>query len=472
MNTYVIINNGVDTRFKIIMNEQTGYFNITKTAKLFKDVEKEEFQASGTENQLEENSPQVKYCSQRGKLIKDWFRNRDVKEKVAECERLNNLRSGECCFTIRKGELKYQGTYIHPMLYDHFMAWLSPKYSMRVSAILRTHHEAANMKVLAQKDVKIDMQSKKIDTLISDIRELKDINNDQTAKMDDQNAKIAELLSYGKNIQEELGEVREEVMDVKHHYGNLYDVFEDVHDEMVSTKKTVKKVADHLEEKSFASTMNPDPEGLHHNALVMFKKIGQNYTVNNIAGQSAYVNTRKTELEIDGFTTMIDKFYQANPIDFRRNVQQAVNGHIDKVLEPLNAPIIAAREALKREIDEHNLMLQEDIPQSNERLAERVRVFNLTATGRDVIRLVSNGARYAGKYNKTFARVRFYENEMRKYKMEVRNPKYKLKTLPIKVCSRFIVWRPNSMISFETLKALIHDVNKKTQKSPYQSDDE
>ena len=293
-----------------------------------------------------------------------------------------------------------------------------------------------------------------------------------SAKIDDQTAKIDELLSYGKNIQEELGEVREEVMDVKHHYGNLYDVFEDVHEEMVSTKKTVKKVAEHLEEKSFASTMNPDPEGLHHNALVMFKKIGQNYTVNNIAGQSAYVNTRKAELEIDGFTTMIDKFYQANPIDFRRNVQQAVNGHIDKVLEPLNTPIIAAREALKREIDEHNLMLQEDIPLSNERLAERVRVFNLTATGRDVIRLVNHGTRYAGKYNKTFARVRFYENEMRKYKLEVRNPKYKLKTLPIKVCSRFIIWSPNSLISFETLKELIHGVNKKTQKSPYHSDDE
>ena len=107
-------------------------------------------------------------------------------------------------------------------------------------------------------------------------------------------------------------------------------------------------------------------------------------------------------------------------------------------------------------------------------MAERVRVLNLTATGSDIIRLVNNGKRYAWRRNRTFERVRFYDNdnEKRNYLGEVRHPRFKLKTLPIEVCSRYIVWKPNPFVSFKTIQDLIFEVNDKTQKSPYQSDDE
>ena len=366
----------------------------------------------------------------------------------------------ECFKTILIGATKHKKHTTDVLKYRKYYLFLEKvvNYYMKYQLGLEKAMSVA-------KDGTIQQQSERIDTLITETRS-------QSAQIATQSANIERLLAYSGDIQQELGEVHGEVLDITHEFGRVHDVFEEVHDQLVSTKNTVKVIADHLEEKSFTSTKNPESQGLHHHALVMYKKFGRNYTINNVAGQSHYVDGRKKELEAEGYTTMIDKFYQANPIDFRRNVQQAVNNHIDSVLAPINAPIIVAREELKREIDESNLMLQEDIPVWNEQLHERVRVLNLTATGSDIIRLANNGKRYAWRRNRTFERVRFYETEKRNYLGEVRNSKFKLKTLPIEVCSRYIVWKPNSLISFKALQDLIFEVNDTTQKSPYQSDEE
>jgi KilA-N domain len=143
--TFVTIMNGVDTRFTIIMNEQTGYYNITKTATLFSRLQNEEAGVDGNSRQP------------RGKLTNDWFRNTITREQLDECATMHSITVQDCKLVINEGvDNSYRGTYVHPMMYDHFMTWLSPKYAMRVSSILKIWHQDANRKIIKEKDDKID----------------------------------------------------------------------------------------------------------------------------------------------------------------------------------------------------------------------------------------------------------------------------------------------------------------------------
>jgi hypothetical protein len=121
--TFVTINNGVDNRFAILMNEQTGYYNITKTATLFKNLqEADDLEKNFDAEEAEAKSPQH---PARGKLTKDWMRRQDVREKIAECARIHNVTPDECTFVVNNSpDNAHRGTYIHPMLYDHFVSWL------------------------------------------------------------------------------------------------------------------------------------------------------------------------------------------------------------------------------------------------------------------------------------------------------------------------------------------------------------
>ena len=356
---------------------------------------------------------------------------------------------------------RYSNQSVDPVIYIDYYLLLEDVFKLYTD-----YEKLYAKKIDARKNIFIDLKSSAIYRNEYKISSLEQ-------KIDNQSAKIDKLLEYGERLHGELAEVNDNVLDISHQFGQAYDVLDDIHDDLVFTKKTVKKVAQHLEEKSLVSTSNPKEETLHHHALNMVKKIGKTYTINNVAGQSGYVDNRQAELEKDGYKPLFEgKIYQANPIDFRRNIQAAVNEEIDRALKPVNDPILLARKELEQEINEYNLMLQEDIPSWNKRLEERVRIANLTATGRDRIRLAINGKRYAGKYNKTFEYIRFYENERRNYSIEVRKSKYKLKTLPIQVCSTYITWSPNTFVSFEKIKQLIRQVNDNTQGSPYQSDNE
>jgi hypothetical protein len=125
------------------------------------------------------------------------------------------------------------------------------------------------------------------------------------------------------------------------------------------------------------------------------------------------------------------------------------------------------REDLAKEVEETNLMLVEDINQSNAVLAERVAIHNQTA--RLKVRLSKNGKRYTFGRNQTFARLRSYEDERRIYDREIRNKTYHMKAVPICVNSTFLTWRPNPYVSLGTIKELIEIVNAQTQRSPRSS---
>lgn len=299
------------------------------------------------------------------------------------------------------------------------------------------------------KDLKLRQKDDKIDTLINEMR---DQRAEQQAASALQQAKFDRLLAFSEKAADDRQELKDELADVKI--------------ELSSSKKSIDIIADHLVKKSRSSTKDPAYNGYHHHALVSINRKATGVEYKFTSGQSDYVDKVETDLTNLGYSVHKSKFYNANGIDYRRNVECEMNTLIEKRLEPINAPIISKRNQLKREIEETNAMLLEDIPVWNSKLAERVHVHNLTADKQ--VRLSSNGRRYYhGK--KTFAYLRRYENECRSYEREVAKPAYKLKTIPVKVGATFIRWKSNKFVSLQDIDQIIDDVVKSTQKSPHQS---
>ena len=166
---FSILKNGIDSRLEIIRDNDTGFYNITKTAKMIAQLLELE-----TNNQNDEPDG---FPSGSKKLEKPakWFANDITDKLVNECKRQTKLN--EVRYEIAAGFKKaFAGTYVHPKLYDHFLIWLDPIYGMRVSDILDQIHQDVNRKLLQEKD--------------DAIQQLKDVVNKQSDKIDVQSDKI------------------------------------------------------------------------------------------------------------------------------------------------------------------------------------------------------------------------------------------------------------------------------------------
>jgi hypothetical protein len=355
--TFVAINNGVDNRFTILMNEQTGYYNITKTATLFKNLqEADDLEKNFDSEEAGANPRQPPQQSTRGKRINDWMHLQVTQAKIAECARIHNITPNECTFVIDKSpDNAHRGTYIHPMLYDHFVSWLSPVYSMRVSAILAQHHRAANLKVLKEKDDRIDSLEKKIDEEREEARKRDEEarKRDEEARKRDtaQQAKIDKLLGFAEDTSEKL--------DVTHTQLDIANVkLDDIQDELTETKEEVQLAKTYLEEKSFTSTMNPSNESAHHYFVVVSRLADGVTELRFTTGQKSYVDGQIPKLLEQGYEIAIQPFYNANGIDLRQNALAEFKQRRKALLKSINDSIRGDdkvfNDSLKEDIIQHN----------------------------------------------------------------------------------------------------------------------
>ncbi len=189
-NTFSIINNGIDSNLEIIQHNETGFYNITKTAKMIADIAKK--------TEFSSTNEAAGYPAASYKLEKpaEFFRLHATTELVKECKDQTNL--DKVHYELRKGiPTRYAGTYVHKLIYDHFMAWLDPKYAIRISIILDKYHQDANQKIIAEKDDKIDKLGQKLDKQSEQIREQSD--------------QIKELLGLAKEQRVEISEARQDI---------------------------------------------------------------------------------------------------------------------------------------------------------------------------------------------------------------------------------------------------------------------
>lgn len=212
--SFTTLTNGIDTRLFVIRHDESGFYNITKTASLV--------------HKLKTNNADT-----RGPLVKDWCRTNAANILLNAAAEDLNMNVEDLMFEVKDGLYDHRGTYIHPDLYDHFIMWLDTGYAFKISHILKKIHADANRVALKEKDDKIDIL---------------------TAKIDAQSAQIAELLGYAKTTTQSL-EVANEKSDV-------------LETKVDGLSRQVNEVKNHLEEKSVVSTMNPSNQKLHHYALI------------------------------------------------------------------------------------------------------------------------------------------------------------------------------------------------------------
>ncbi len=174
--------------------------------------------------------------------------------------------------------------YVHKLLYDHFLAWLDPRYAIKISIILDNIHNDANKKLIEQKDRAID--------------ELKDNIGELNQKIDNQSAKIDQLLQFG---------------------NKLVGQNEDLQLTMDMTREELSESLDHLVKKSFKCTIDPIDVGkITHFAVLA--PINGNRTI-LVRGQRKQV-MKKIAQHSETHSPVIDITYNANSINLIENAKK------------------------------------------------------------------------------------------------------------------------------------------------------
>ncbi len=176
---FTILTNAVDSNIEIICHNETGFYNITKIAKLITKLKE-----VGGIPPTSQNS--TKY----------WFRMQAAKELIEECKRYTD--DGEVVYELKSGTpVRFAGTYVHELLYQSFMQWLDAKYGIKVCIILRNIQQDYNKKALKEKDDKLDKITQQLTAANNKIDRLENLALDQTKKID-------ALIVYSEDMNEKL----------------------------------------------------------------------------------------------------------------------------------------------------------------------------------------------------------------------------------------------------------------------------
>jgi hypothetical protein len=79
----------------------------------------------------------TKLCADGDKLMKNWLRNDNNKELIAEFEK-NQLNNEPVLFTSDSYGIT-RGSYVHPLLIPHIASWVSPSFARKVSVIVNNY---------------------------------------------------------------------------------------------------------------------------------------------------------------------------------------------------------------------------------------------------------------------------------------------------------------------------------------------
>lgn len=227
---FSILKNGIDERLEIIRDNETGFYNITKTAKMIAKLLETEDNLENNESNNErksENKEPARFRAGSNKLerTRKWFENDTTQALIDEVIKQTGLN--KVYYELAKGTPKrFAGTYIHKLLFDHFLAWLDPRYAIKISIILDSIHQDANRKLLQEKDDKIDMLIQETKAQTNKIDNLTDINQKQSAE-------IQKLLSYAQNTTHELSEARLDIQDNTTQIELLNDKVEECRDVII-----------------------------------------------------------------------------------------------------------------------------------------------------------------------------------------------------------------------------------------------
>ncbi len=201
---FSILKNGVDDRLEIIRDNESGFYNITKTAKMIKNLLESDENKENDPKSHNKEPVGFPTGSHKIKTTRHWFINSATQDLIDECLRQTKL--DEVYYKLDKGIINdFKGTYVHELLYDHFLAWLDPKYAIKISVILKQIHKDANQKIIQE-----IVQEKN-----DNIAELKQMLQNQSIEMQKQSTEMQKLLAYAQDTSENLSEVKQELSEAR-----------------------------------------------------------------------------------------------------------------------------------------------------------------------------------------------------------------------------------------------------------------
>ncbi len=284
--TYSVIRDGVDNRLEIIQNDQTGYYNATKTIHIIKRL-------TG---------------KSKKKQVYNWMANEQAKRYIKYVAQNNNIPEESCTFIINSGKEAFQGTYLHKRLYYHFLMWFAEESSSKVADILDVHTNKVNAKlreVISEKENVIRSQ-----------------NND-IFKKSEENHSLRQIIFEHANMNKQMLEA---MLELKQSNKELHEKS----DYLQGTVNVVNAKADvlvtNLVKTAYRSSVSPNnPKKEPY--VCIFKKNDHKGGINiQMASrqQKAMIAYREKEFAA-GKEEVIPTFYIANGINYRNRVSEKLN---------------------------------------------------------------------------------------------------------------------------------------------------
>ncbi len=176
----------VDKSLEIIVDNNTGYYNITKIINYIGNVKNNDNNNKNINDEVVDNSEEgniIRSSELFGKKIKDFLKTKQTKELIKAIKTEYNINtddSDNLTYKLKNDvPFKYHGTYINEFLFDHALSWISKIYAIKISKLL--------------KQVRNDYNQK----LKYDNERLLNENKEKTCKIDELNNKIENLLKMG-----------------------------------------------------------------------------------------------------------------------------------------------------------------------------------------------------------------------------------------------------------------------------------
>ena len=406
---------------------------------------------------------------------------------------------------------------VDPTIYCDYYILLEKIYNLYT----KYEREYSN-KLLSVKDDKIDILKEQNQKMI-------DICERFSLKLDLQSETITHIKDQNKNLKETVEDISDQNKNLKETVDTVNFKLDDVTEQNHELKETVTTIANHLVDKSFASTKNPINTNKHHYFAVSVKdNVNGNY-VKLTSGQKKYVENRLVKLSNDGYKIGINPFYNANGIDLRNNIVDELNKYINSIFKPIN-------EQRQKTIDDLNEVLKTDIHKCHsDKIVKPISVLyniiNKLHLG-NINNLISNQATLISikkllaakktsfkKYISTFTQILEFSNSklktvinnidklitdidnindnkqeltdfttklskikayLSKYTGTFRSYKNEMKyadlltldSIGLVISSTSIKYTMNDYISYDSILQIIYNVNKETQTSPYTTTDD
>ncbi len=304
-NRFSTIHDVVDKSLEIIIDNDTGYYNITKIIKYIES------------NKVTDNfevSIIVDTSNKRRKKIDNFMILKSTKELIKSIKTTYNLKTDDndnLTYPLKKNiPEKYAGTYIHKTLFNHALSWIDTGYAIKISKILDDCRNEYNLKLKYDKE-RLETENKektcKIDMLLNDNKDLKkqiadlishtkEANNkldeakidreelfekvnETNTKLSETNTKLDKTNNILKKVKHMVNVPNTKDDDVTQYYTLLYDKSINQIKMVIGQKKyNSKKINQNINCTVEEFTYNPSPTSLKHATRKMIKDLPEKYS--------------------------------------------------------------------------------------------------------------------------------------------------------------------------------------------------